>query len=159
MSALGLHRFVSAFSSCLSGVFSSLWCVWLLLWNTGSWRHGLQELWHTGSVVVACGLWSLGSVVWHMGLAALWHMKSSWTRVWTHVLCIGRWVPIHCTTWRMNGFLLQYSCLGDPMDRRAWWATVHGVAESQTRLSGWAYMHHQGSPLCVNIGKGTTPAQ
>ena len=27
-----------------------------------------------------------------------------------------------------NGNPLQYSCLGNPMDRRAWWATVHGVA-------------------------------
>ena len=24
-----------------------------------------------------------------------------------------------------NGYLLQYSCLGNPMNRRAWWATVH----------------------------------
>ena len=28
---------------------------------------------------------------------------------------------------------LQYSCLGNPMERGAWWATVHGVAKSQTR--------------------------
>ena len=34
-----------------------------------------------------------------------------------------------------NGNPLQYSCLGNPMDRGAWQATVHGVAESQTRLS------------------------
>ena len=34
-----------------------------------------------------------------------------------------------------NGNLLQYSCLGNPMDRRAWRATVHGVTKSQTRLS------------------------
>ena len=27
---------------------------------------------------------------------------------------------------------LQYSCLGNPMDRGAWWATVHGVAKSRT---------------------------
>ena len=27
---------------------------------------------------------------------------------------------------------LQYSCLGNPMDRGAWWATVHGVTESDT---------------------------
>ena len=27
---------------------------------------------------------------------------------------------------------LQYSCLEDPMDRGAWWATVHRVAKSQT---------------------------
>jgi len=31
---------------------------------------------------------------------------------------------------------VQYSCLENPMDRGAWWATVHGVAESWTRLSG-----------------------
>ena len=34
-----------------------------------------------------------------------------------------------------NGNPLQYSCLENPMDREAWQATVHGVAESQTRLS------------------------
>ena len=27
-----------------------------------------------------------------------------------------------------NGNPLQYSCLGNPMDRRAWWASVHGIA-------------------------------
>ena len=30
---------------------------------------------------------------------------------------------------------LQYSCLENPMDRGTWWATVHGVAKSQTGLS------------------------
>ena len=30
---------------------------------------------------------------------------------------------------------LQYSCLENSMDRGAWWATVHGIEESQTRLS------------------------
>ena len=32
-----------------------------------------------------------------------------------------------------NGNL--YSCLGNAMDRRAWWATVHGVAESEKNTS------------------------
>ena len=32
-----------------------------------------------------------------------------------------------------NGNLLQYSCLGNPMDRGAWWATVHGVAKELDR--------------------------
>ena len=31
-----------------------------------------------------------------------------------------------------NGMSLQNSCLGNPMDRGAWWATVHGVAKSRT---------------------------
>ena len=41
-------------------------------------------------------------------------------------------------TWRRsprerNGKLLQYSCLQNPMDRRVWWATVHGILkESDT---------------------------
>ena len=34
-----------------------------------------------------------------------------------------------------NGNPLQYSCLENPTDRGAWWATVHRTAESQTRLS------------------------
>ena len=34
-----------------------------------------------------------------------------------------------------NGYPLQYSCLENPMDRVAWWATVHGVAKSWTGVS------------------------
>ena len=34
-----------------------------------------------------------------------------------------------------NGNPLQYSCMGNSMDRGAWWATVHRVAKSQTQLS------------------------
>ena len=34
-----------------------------------------------------------------------------------------------------NGNPLQYSCLGNPMDRRAWWAVVNGVTKSRTQPS------------------------
>ena len=34
-----------------------------------------------------------------------------------------------------HGNLLQDSCLENPMNRGAWWATVHGVTKSQTGLS------------------------
>ena len=41
-----------------------------------------------------------------------------------------------------NGNPLQYSCLENPMDGRAWWAAVHGVARSQTRLSDFTLFFH-----------------
>ena len=41
-----------------------------------------------------------------------------------------------------NGTPLEYSCLENPMDRRAWWAAVHGDAKSQTRLSNFPFTFH-----------------
>ena len=35
----------------------------------------------------------------------------------------------------VNGSPFQYSCLGNPLDRGAWQAVVHGIAKSQTGLS------------------------
>ena len=39
-----------------------------------------------------------------------------------------------------NGSPFQYSCLENPKDRGAWWATVHGVAKSSIKLSTNAYI-------------------
>ena len=47
-----------------------------------------------------------------------------------------------------NGNPLQYSCLENPMDGGAWWATVHGVAKSRTCLSDFTH-----------FGLGTTKAR
>ena len=41
-----------------------------------------------------------------------------------------------------NGTPLQYSCLENPMDGGVWWAAVHGVAKSQTRLSNFTFTFH-----------------
>ena len=41
-----------------------------------------------------------------------------------------------------NGTPLQYSCLENPMDGGAWWAAVHGVTRSQTRLSDFPFPFH-----------------
>ena len=41
-----------------------------------------------------------------------------------------------------NGTPLQYSCLENPMYGGAWWATVHGVARSWTRLSDFTFTFH-----------------
>ena len=38
-----------------------------------------------------------------------------------------------------NGNPPKYSCLENPMARGAWFATVHGVAKSQTRLSNFTF--------------------
>ena len=38
-----------------------------------------------------------------------------------------------------NGNPLQYSCLENLMDRKAWWATVRGVSKSRTRLSDFTF--------------------
>ena len=50
-----------------------------------------------------------------------------------------------------NGTLLQYCCLENPMDGGAWWAAVHGVTRSRTRLSDFTFtfMHwrRKGTPL------------
>ena len=51
-----------------------------------------------------------------------------------------------------NGNPLQYSCLGNPVDRGVWQATVHGVTKTQTRLGNWTtttYSWVKGSG-CVN---------
>ena len=45
-----------------------------------------------------------------------------------------------------NGNPLQYSCLENPMDREAWWATVHGAAKSQTQLKRLRTQH---THICV----------
>ena len=47
-----------------------------------------------------------------------------------------------------NGNLLQYSCLENPMNRGAWWAAVHGVAQNRTRLKQ-LHMH-----ACIGEGNG-----
>ena len=42
-----------------------------------------------------------------------------------------------------NGTPLQYSCLENPMDGGAWWAAVHGVAKSRTRLGNFTFFQGQ----------------
>ena len=41
-----------------------------------------------------------------------------------------------------NGTPLQYSCLENPMNGEAWWAAVHGVTKSRTRLSDFTFIFH-----------------
>ena len=60
----------------------------------------------------------------------------------------------------MHGKPLQYSCLENPMDRGAWWASVHGVSKSWTRLSTHTWTHlnvfHKTLNLTVQIVEDDT---
>ena len=66
------------------------------------------------------GLWGLGS-------------RSRWLQT----LC-----ALDIPSGEGNGTPLQYSCLENPMDGGAWWAAVHGVARSRTRLSNFTFTFH-----------------
>ena len=53
-----------------------------------------------------------------------------------------------------KGNSLQHSCLENSIDREAWWATVHGVMKSWTRLSDWAHTHTHSSFGISGTSKG-----
>ena len=59
--------------------------------------------------------------------------------------CLSKYTHTHTHTHiyigEGNGNPLQYSCLGNPMDREAWWAVVHGVTKSWTRVSMHTQIH------------------
>ena len=52
------------------------------------------------------------------------------------------WASLRLYIGEGNGTPLQYSCLENPMDQGAWWAAVHGVAKSWTRLSDFTFTFH-----------------
>ena len=69
--------------------------------------------------------------------SCLWEVENekSKTKTWGVCACV-------CLHKSSDGTLLQYSCLENPMDRGAWWAAVHGVSKSQTRLSDFTFTFH-----------------
>ena len=58
----------------------------------------------------------------------IWTIKAS-----PHTV-VRRIIRANASNGEGNGNPLQYSCLENPVDRRAWWAAVYRVAQSQTRL-------------------------
>ena len=51
------------------------------------------------------------------------------------------YIPVYVYFREGNGNSPQYFCLENPIDRGAWWATVHAVAKSQTWLHNWTHRH------------------
>ena len=78
---------------------------------------------------------------------------SSWPQDSTVYMSIDatNWYPAVTSLGEGNGTPLQYSCLENPMDGGAWWAAVHGVAKSRTRLSDFTFTF---SLLCIGEGNG-----
>ena len=71
------------------------------------------------------------------------HMKIHWTIYFKCVWFLA--CPLQLTRAVIgegNGTPLQYSCPENPMDRGAWWAAVHGVTKSRTRLSDFTFTLH-----------------
>ena len=60
-----------------------------------------------------------------------WHIQQTGKRAVS--LSLGFQLPL------TDGTPLQYSCLENPMDGGAWWAAVHGVVKSRTRLSDFTF--------------------
>ena len=107
------------------------WCVcfWLCLRD-----RGRLSTPHTSTQLVSRGHLEAGtSVLWELGPAAGPAQQAS------------RECPL-CSCGEGDGTPLQYSCLENPMDGRAWWAAVCGVAQSRTRLKR---LSRQASKHCV----------
>ena len=89
----------------------------------GVWTGDLEEEIPITFPVPFCALWP------HITLAGLWQSEGSLLPSIPQQNCF---LTTGCG--EGNGTPLQYSCLENPMDGGAWWAAVHGVAKSQTRL-------------------------
>jgi len=71
-------------------------------------------------------------------------LKSGYTNLHSYEQCttITFFLLPHQYFGEGNGTPLQYSCLENPRDSRAWWAAVHGVAKNQTQLSYFTFTFH-----------------
>ena len=53
-----------------------------------------------------------------------------------------------------SGNLFQYSCLENPMNRGAWWATIHRVPKSQTQQCDWTHWRNQCTTRMRGVNNG-----
>ena len=72
------------------------------------------------------------------------HLVFSWIHKGHMYVCVCLYIYTHIYLCfgEGDGTPLQYSCLENPMDGGAWWAAVHGVSRSRTRLSDFTLFFH-----------------
>ena len=100
---------------------------------------------------------SKASILWHSAFFTVQlshqYMTTGKTIVLTRWTFVGKVISLlfnmlsRLVIGESNGTPLQYSCLENPMDKGAWWAAVHGVAGSRTRLSDFTFIF-----LCSHEG-------
>ena len=91
-------------------------------------RHNHTYNRHKSATIQSCSLLTINN-----GLGLFWWLSDKESACQCRRPGFDSWVGR--SPGEGNGNPLQHSCLGNPMDRGAWWATVHGVAKSQTQLS------------------------
>ena len=105
--------------------------------------HALEKEMATQSSVLA---WRIPGMGEPGGLPSM--VSQSWTRL--------KWLSSSSSSFsgEGNGNWLQYSCLENPMDGGAWWAAVHGVAKSRTRLNDFTFtLYFCGLTFCSVVPK------
>ena len=112
----------------------------LLKTSLENFKYYFARVWDEHNCVVA---WT------NFDIAFLWDWSENWPFpvLWPLLSLFQVCWYIECSTFTASSFTkgrqwhpLQYSCLENPLDGGAWWAAIHGVAESQTRLSDFSFM-------------------
>ena len=126
-----------------------------VLWCSAFFIVQLSHACMTAGKIIALTVWTLVSKVMSLLFNTLTrfviafiprskHLLISWLQSPSTVILEPRKIksatvsiffPSVCPDGEGNGNPLQYSCLENPMDGGAWWATVHGVTKSRTQLS------------------------
>ena len=132
---------------------------WIILWteepggiqSTGSQRvrHDLTTKHNNKETLQVANCTSLDSVTWFKSFC-LWvegqkHLTANsgpWSLYSSQQFVESFYRDITLKNGEGNGNPLQYSCLEYPMEGGAWWAAVHGVEKSRTRLSDFTFTFH-----------------
>ena len=98
--------------------------------------------------------WLIGSWYWSSYILSPAQGQAMTCVTLKAALCLGQKSrKLHSILGEGNGTPLQYSCLESPMDGGAWYAAVHGVAKSRTRLSDFTftfYFHALGKEMATH---------